>query len=56
MSRVLGGSGGRVYAGPRVRVRRGRTGKFPSFKSGQMVTLVGSWEKAIDVVSSARNR
>lgn len=28
-SEVLGGSAGRVYAGPRVRVRRGRTGKFP---------------------------
>ena len=28
-SSVLG-SGGNVYAGPRVRVRRGRMGKFPS--------------------------
>ena len=26
---VFGGRGGRVYAGPRVRVRRGRRGKFP---------------------------
>lgn len=30
-----GGSAGRTYAGPRVRVRRGRRGKFPS-RSNEM--------------------
>jgi len=29
VSEAEGGSGGRAYAGPRVRVRSGRRGKFP---------------------------
>jgi hypothetical protein len=35
------GSGGNVYAGPRVRVRRGRIGKFPVHKAcdGQFAVL-----------------
>lgn len=33
-SEMLEGSGGRVYAGPRVRVRRGRTAKLPAMSIG----------------------
>jgi hypothetical protein len=46
-SSVLG-SGGNVYAGPRVRVRRGRIGKFPVYKTcdGQSAVLhVAIWHR-----------
>ena len=38
MAAVEEGSGGSVYAGPRVRVRRGRRAKLPGYR----LTLIGS--------------
>lgn len=40
------GRAGRVYAGPRVRVRRGRRGKFPN---GEVVTIRCSLSEAIGI-------
>lgn len=37
ISETPAGSGGRVYAGPRVRVRRGRTGKLPEGRRRELM-------------------
>lgn len=46
-SAVLGGSGGRVYAGPRVRVRRGRMGKLPNDSGQRLIRNMRGKHKAL---------
>ena len=46
-------SGGSVYAGPRVRVRRGWRGMFPR-KAGRISTKIGIVEAGAEVGLSIR--